>query len=70
MDEERIIRLEREIVETRNAAAMLILWMLRHLGAADRGLDLLDQAARDPQSPEAARIARLAAASLRGDTRP
>lgn len=67
-DEERVIALEREVIETRNAAVGLIVGWLEHAlptPAARRGAAEWFEAATAGADIVEARLARLVAASLR-----
>lgn len=74
MEDRRVIELERELVETRNAAVVLLLHVLHRLIPAGQNLDAvaadLDAAADNAPDAAEARIARMAAACLRSDWRP
>lgn len=74
MESRRILDLERELVDTRNAAVVLLLHMVQRFlpsgGSAGALADELDAAADMALNPAEARIARLAAKCLRSDGHP
>lgn len=69
--EHRITMLERELIETRNAAARMVATIVRRLIATEEGraevVGAMMEMARDPEvDPVEARLARLVAAAVRG----
>lgn len=68
--EQRIIALERDLIETRSAAARMMIALACGLVTTPQGrheiADAMDEAAQDAANPYEARLARLVASGLRG----